>query len=102
VSFTNFCSREKVSVKPAQASLRWILGSPEVSTVVMGVNSLSELEEDLATLGEEGRVDEKVLSGCLDTAQSSRGKEKLEELVRDPAIDIRSYAKRAIESGSKA
>lgn len=102
VSFTHFCPHEKGSVKPAQASLRWILGSPEVSTVVMGVNTLSELEEDLAALDEEGRGDEKLLRRCLETAQSSRGKEKLEELVRDPAIDIRSYAKRAIESESKA
>ena len=81
---------------PAQTSLRWILASPEVATVVAGVNSQAELEENLAAITKEAQIDEEVLDQYLKVAQSPQAKEKLRKMLRDPAIDIRYYAKRAL------
>ncbi|MFB0503843.1 MAG: aldo/keto reductase [Candidatus Bathyarchaeia archaeon] len=39
---------------PAQTSLHWILKSPEVSTVVAGMNSQAELEENQTAFTKEG------------------------------------------------
>ena len=39
----------------AQTSLRWILSSPEVATVVPGMNNQAEREENLAAITKEGK-----------------------------------------------
>ena len=103
LSFIHF-HHSKVKTKgytPSQTSLRWILESPEVSTIVPGTNTIAELKENLAIFTEQHEVDEDVLRRCLETAQSLQGKEKLNALSREPARgrkDIKSYAKRALES----
>lgn len=81
---------------PAQLSLRWILNSPEVATVVPSMNSQAELEENLDAIKKEGEVDERVLDRCLRAAQSPEAEEKLTGMLSDPAIDIRNYAKKAL------
>lgn len=87
---------EEGSYTPAQINLRWILGSPEVATVVAGMNSQAELEENLAAITKEGEVNERVLSLYLKKATGPQAKEKLKEMLKDPAVDIRYYAKRAL------
>jgi len=106
ISFTHFCPAGlKVrGYTPPQMSLRWILGSPEVSTIVPGINTMEELEENLATFTTEHEIDETVLKGCLEMAQSPLGKERLRELCEDEGIarrrpDIQGYARRALERG---
>jgi len=98
IPFTRFgpVDLEKGCYTPAQTNLRWILNSPEVTTVVMGVNSLAELEENLATVTKKGEADEGLLKRYLQAAQSPQGKEKLRRILEDPAVDIRYYAKRAL------
>jgi len=81
---------------PAQVSLRWILNSHEVSTVVPGMNSQAELEENVAAISKEDKIDETVLRKYLEAAQSPGAKEKLTEMLKDPALDMRHYAKRAL------
>jgi aryl-alcohol dehydrogenase-like predicted oxidoreductase len=86
---------------PSQMSLRWILESPEVSTVVPGTNTVDELKENLAIFAEEQEVDEGVLRRCLEAAQSPQGRERLKTLSEKAARgrnDVKSYAKRALES----
>jgi len=83
---------------PAQASLRWTLNSPEVSTVVPSANSVAELQENIGAIDKEGRIDERILRHCLAGAQGKRGREKLRELLKSPKIDIRSYARKALEA----
>lgn len=107
ISFHNFCpsSLETGTCTPNQISLRWILKSPEVSTIVPGTNTIAELEENLAAITKEGNVDEEVLKRCLELAQSPRGKEKLKELVGQGEIArtrayIRGYAQRALAEAS--
>jgi len=104
VSFTNFCPKDyEASVSsPAQTSLRWILRSPEVGTIVPGTNTVAELEENVGAISKEGEVDEGILKRSLETALSPEGKEKLkalkkmEDVARTRAY-IRGYAKRALE-----
>jgi len=91
---------EKSPYTPTQLCLRWILKSPEVSTVVPSVNSLEELEENLAAVMKEGEIDEKILDLYFKAATGPGAKEKLEEMLKDPAVDIRYYAKRALTSFS--
>lgn len=83
---------------PAQICLRWILNSPEVATIVPGMNSLEELEENLASITKEGEIDEGVLKRYLEVALSRKGKERLKEMLRDPAPDIRHYAEAALST----
>jgi len=85
---------------PAQHSLRWILNSSEVSTVVSGMNGQDEFEENLDAIEKEGEVDENVLELYLTAAQSPEAKDGLVEMLSDPSIDIRSYARRALASFS--
>jgi len=87
---------EKSPYTPAQLCLKWILGSPEVSTVVPSVNSLEELEENIATVAREGVIDEKILEMYLRRATGPEAKKKLKEMLNDPAVDIRYYAKEAL------
>ena len=90
---------------PSQISLKWILSSPEVSTIVPGTNTIEELEENLATFTKEEKIDEGVLKKCLDTALSKQGRERLGELRQDEEIArtrayIRGYADRALRAGA--
>jgi len=104
ISFTNFCPKDykATTFSPAQTSLRWILRSPEVSTIVPGTNTVAELEENVGAISKEGEVDEGILKKSLETALSPEGKEKLkalnkmEDVARTRAY-IRGYAKRALE-----
>jgi len=89
---------EDLPYTPAQLCLRWILKSPEVSTVLPSVNSLYELEENLAAITKEGEISEKILDSYLRVATGPGAKEKLKEMLKDPAVDIKHYAKRALES----
>lgn len=97
IPFSNFLPDEliKSSCTPHQTSLRWILNSSEIATVVMGINGIAELEENLAA-AEEGETIEEVLRCCLEAAKDITGKKKLEKLLEHPATHIRSYAKRAL------
>ncbi len=104
LSFTNFCPEDyEASVfSPAQTALRWILKSPEVSTIVPGTNTMAELEENVGAVSKEGELDDGILKKSLEIAQSPEGKEKLralnkkEDVARTRAY-IRGYAKMALE-----
>jgi aryl-alcohol dehydrogenase-like predicted oxidoreductase len=103
LSFVNFHPDEMKTkgYTPSQTSLRWILESPEVSTIVPATNNIDELKENLAIFAEQHEVDEDVLRRCLEIAQSPRGRDKLRALSEGPARgrnDIKNYAKRALES----
>ena len=104
ISFNHFCPAglETGDYTPNQISLRWILQSPEVSTIVPGTNTMAELEENMAAIAKEGKIDETVLKQCLETALSPEGNKRLSELVKQGEISrarayIRGYAKRALE-----
>jgi len=87
---------EQGASTPAQTCLRWILRSPEVATVVPGMNDIAELEENLGAVTiEEGEIDEKILARYLQVAQSE-GKSRLKAMLDDPCLDISHYAKRAL------
>lgn len=83
---------------PAQICPRWILKSPDVSTVVPGMNSIDELEENLAAITKEGEIKEGILKRYLEYALSSHGRNKLKEMLNDPNPDIRYWAERAFSS----
>ena len=104
IPFTHFCPPDLPvgDYTPPQTSLKWILKSHEVSTIVPGTNTLAELDENLATFDKEGRIDEGVLARCLELALSPHGHEKLRELCEDAELArtrqyIRGYAKRALQ-----
>jgi hypothetical protein len=64
-------------------------------------HQIAELEENIAAVTEEGKVDEGVLQRCLELAQSPQGKERLRELVGQGEMArtrayIRGYAQRAL------
>ena len=63
---------------------------------VLGTNSLEELKEDLATLTEEGKMDEQLLEQRLQVIQSQQGKEAL-KMFDHSVVNLRSYARRALE-----
>jgi len=107
ISFHNFLppSPKTGNYTPNQTSLRWILESPEVSTIVPGTNTIAELEENLGAMDKEGKIDESILEQCLELAQSQLGKEKLKELAEQGDVArtrgyIRGYAKRALAEAS--
>jgi aryl-alcohol dehydrogenase-like predicted oxidoreductase len=102
ISFTHFHPEGLKTERytPSQMSLRWILESSEVSTMVPGTNTITELEENLAIFTEEHEVDEDILRQYLETAQSPQGKDKLKALSEGPTRernDTKNYAKRALE-----
>lgn len=104
LSFIHLCpiDCETGGFTPSQTSLKWILNSPEVSTVVPGANTMAELEENLAIFIKEFEIDEEILEQCLEVATSLRGQAKLRELCEDEEIartrpDIRGYAMRALK-----
>lgn len=100
ISFTHFAPSdlEAGDYTPAQMSLKWILKSPEVSTIVPGINTLDELDENLAAITKEGKIDEEMLERLLRNAQSPEAKEKLTSMLQDSAIDISHFAKGALSA----
>lgn len=98
IPFTYFCENKMHNnYTPVQASIKWILKSPEVSCVVASVNSLEELEENIETFHKDGYIDEKMLEACLNYALGEKGKDILKKLVTHPYKDISGYAKKALE-----
>jgi predicted aldo/keto reductase-like oxidoreductase len=90
-------SKEKSRFTPIQTSLRWILKSPEVSTIVPGINTLSEFTENLEAIDKEGSINEDILKEYLEAAKSPTAKEALENMLNNSDIDIRYFAKRALK-----
>ncbi|MHA1632237.1 MAG: aldo/keto reductase [Candidatus Freyarchaeota archaeon] len=106
ISFIYFCPAtvDTGEYTPSQISLKWILRSPEVSTVVPGTNSIKELEDNLGVFTKEGEINEDVLKRSLEFAFSPEGKAKLKELCENGEIArvkayIKGYAKMALETG---
>ncbi|MEM1580970.1 MAG: aldo/keto reductase [Candidatus Bathyarchaeia archaeon] len=87
---------EKSPYTPAQLCLKWILKSPEVSTVVPSVNNLSELVENIASISKEEKIDEEILKEYLRIATGPEAKERLQKMTSDHDIDIRFFAERAL------
>lgn len=100
VPFMEFCpdNVDSGEYTPAQTSIKWILESPEISTVITAVNSEDELKEDLATLEKEGEINEDLLEQSLNTALSPEGREILRDLADNPAKDISKYAEKCLKS----
>jgi len=98
IPFTRFSPQKEQDtiLTPAQVCLRWILTSPEVSTVVPSINSPDELQENVEAIPKEGQIQEEVLAHHLALAKSPLGRERLTKMLQDPAIDIRHFAKRAL------
>ena len=86
---------DPTTLTPAQTSLRWILNTPEVGTVVPGMNSERELNENLNTF-DERESNPQLLEQSLRAAQSEQAQRTLEHLVNDSAVDRQHFAKRAI------
>lgn len=100
LSFTLFCPKELETNQftPAQSSFKWILKSPEVSTIVTAVNSVNELEENLDTFAKQGKINEEILNGCLRVALGPQGKDRLREMTKHLARDIQNYARKALNT----
>lgn len=97
IPFTRFdAGKGGGSCTPIQHSLRWILNSSEVSTVVPGMNSREELEENVGAINKEDEVDERLLELYLQTALGPKAREKLRNMLRDPYVDIDYFAERAL------
>lgn len=98
IPFTRFSPEreEETYLTPAQNCLRWILTSTEVSTLVPGINTFQELEENTEAITKEGQINESVLAHHLALAKSPLGKESLVKMLQDPDIDIRHFAHRAL------
>jgi aryl-alcohol dehydrogenase-like predicted oxidoreductase len=98
IPFTRFDpgDGEGSAATPAQHGLRWVLNVPEVTTVVPGMNTLAELDENLAAITTDAQVDEGALARCLETALGPDARDRLTNLLRDPAVDARYFAKRAL------
>jgi aryl-alcohol dehydrogenase-like predicted oxidoreductase len=90
-------TEEKGRFTPIQTSLRWILKSPEVSTIVPGMNTMSELSENLEAIDKEGGIEEKILKEYLEVAKGPTAKETVEKLLSDSDIDIRHFAERTLK-----
>ncbi len=101
IPFTHFCPQpyDPTKLTPVQTSLRWILTAPEVCTIVPGMNSEHELNENMNTFVEKDWTPQ-LLEQSLQVAQSKQAQRILEELVNDPAVDLQHFAKRAIREFS--
>ena len=97
IPFTCFgpLGNEAVRCKPVQNSIRWILDSEEVSTVVPGMNSHEELIGNVEAVIRDEEIDEEQLKLYLEMAQGPRARGKLEKMLSDPSVDIRHFAQRA-------
>jgi len=87
---------EKSPYTPAQICLKWILKSSEVSTVVPSVNNLSELEENIAAVSKDEKINEEILKEYLRISTGPEAKERLQKMMSDPDIDIRFFAEGAL------
>ncbi len=96
IPFTRFNPGEGGSSTPAQHALRWILNSSEVSTVVPGMNSQEELEENVNAIKKEGKVNKRLLERYLKTSLGPQAQENLTNMLRDPDADICYFAERAL------
>ena len=99
IPFTRFgpIEKDRGPYTPVQNSLRWILSSEEVSTVVPGMNDQKELEENVEAIERDEKIDEILLNQYLEVAQGPRAKKELEKMLNDPSVDIRYFAKRALK-----
>jgi aryl-alcohol dehydrogenase-like predicted oxidoreductase len=82
---------------PAQNSIKWILESEEVSTVVPGMNNHEELEENIEAITAKEEPSVNVLQKHLEVSQSPAARDILAKMLTDQAIDIRFFAKRALK-----
>jgi aryl-alcohol dehydrogenase-like predicted oxidoreductase len=96
IPFTRFDPGEGGSYTPAQHALRWTLNSSEVTTVVPGMNSQEELEENVTAIKKDGKADEMLLERYLQTALGPQAREKLTNMLRNPDEDICYFAERAL------
>ena len=104
VSFVHLCrsvieKRQPKGVSAAQMALRWILETPEVSSVIPAVNSMEELMDnvtagDLPFTG----VDLEFLDRCR--AVPGRMKEMI-ELIDHPYSEVKEYALAAVKNNLK-
>lgn len=99
IPFTRFgpVEAEEGPLSPAQISLKWILRSQEVSTVLAGINSQADLDEDLAAITKEEKANYEVLEQYLDAAKQPQANKKLKMMLKDPAVDIRYFANRVLK-----
>jgi aryl-alcohol dehydrogenase-like predicted oxidoreductase len=99
VPFIRFGQYEKNDdfLTPVQQSIKWILNSEEVSTIVPGMNDRNELDENIEAIELDESYDEKVLARYLENAQDKEVLKKLENMLEDSSIDIRYFSKRAIK-----
>ncbi len=82
---------------PVQNSIRWILNSEEVSTVVPGMNDRRELEENVEAIERDEKSDEALLNQYLEIAQGPGAKEKLEKIRNNQSVDLKHFAQRALK-----
>ena len=85
---------------PVQNSIRWILNSEEVSTIVPGMNDRRELEENVEAIERDEKSDEALLNQYLEIAQGSGAKEKLEKIRNHQSVDLKHFAQRALKERS--
>lgn len=99
IPFMHFSKYEKSEdiFAPVQHSIKWILNSEEVSTVVPSMNRQNELEENIEAIELDEAINEKVLEQYLKIAQGQEAKKELENMLDDPCIDIRYFSKRALK-----
>jgi aryl-alcohol dehydrogenase-like predicted oxidoreductase len=85
-------------ISVSQTSLRWIMESPEVCTIIPGVNTLTELKDNVSAMEIDGGADEIILELCLNRALSQEGKTILRNLAQNEGVrrDIHAYASRAL------
>jgi len=57
---------------------------------------LRNWKKDIGAIIKEGEIDEKILGSYLKLTTRLKAKEKLKEMLNDPAIDIRYYAGEAL------
>ena len=99
IPFTHFGKYEEgegIST-PIQNSIKWILNSKDVSTVVPGMNGQDELIENIEAIESDVPINEKILERYLKNAKDKEAKLDLEKLLDDSCIDIRYFSKRALK-----
>jgi aryl-alcohol dehydrogenase-like predicted oxidoreductase len=102
--FMKFAStnQEKDKLTPAQSSIKWILESEEVSTVVPGMNNARELVENFEAITRDEEPDIEELQKYLELATSPTARDKIQDMLKDQAIDIRFYAERVLKEFRQA